>query len=1669
MSSIDTKIDKWKNKLLDMGKRNRLISYRDTKRSSLRFKQPELFEFWDSFVINEIPITFPYIDDDEVLEQTEETINGIITNQTIKEQQRTLRNLRLKAKTAIEEQGVNILYLSFGFLKWYESDSSHQELISPLILVPVSLSVESITSPFVMTLHEDEIVFNPTLKYKLENDFGIKINDFDTEIGLKEYLQQIEEKISTNNWEIISDVGLSLLSFLKINMYNDLDKYKESIKENPIIKALAGDASAINNNIKELANCNFDKTIKPIDVFQVVDADSSQQEAIYNAKNGVSFVLQGPPGTGKSQTITNIIAECIADGKKVLFVSEKMAALDVVYKRLSDVGLNDFCLIMHNYKANKKAILQQLEDVLKLSRQKATLSDEVFQKLDLLQIDKEKLNEYSEGIFKTISPLNKTIYEIDGYIANLDDYKDIIFSIDNVIETTPEKFNRYIYLLNQFVNNVGKMSSDYRKNPWNSSNVIAITNELRHDINANINKLLTKLNNFVELYQKLENDLSIEYDCSYNGLSQLLDILKVSLKSPIIPVNWIRKLDIVSLIDEAKNNEIIKEKYLETQKNIENSFMKIFDNSIEVPDFTNSLVDYENLVNLILKLKERINNNSIYTKWNELNDIELIKEKEKLLEDTIINYNEEKNKLLLDFESDIFQIDYKNIFNRFKTEYNGPLKVFNKQYKEDVKTIKGCYKDIIKKIKDEKIIETLQSLKRISELELWINEEKDNSLNYFGELYRSDNTDFEVIKKEISIYENIKMVIQYSNDNIITAKDLKDKEEDYKEHYEFLYNGLNTDWKIIIDSLEWANSFKNEVTKYNLNSSFINNVCSNKEITEKCSSYISIINDYLDSIKEEYSWFINLFDDKEKINNSNIYKLLDRLESCRDELSKLEEWIDFRTCREDCKKEGLQDYIEKIDELEIKATNIVPMFKKRFYRLWLDAVLPQFPAVINFRRKVQEDTIKEFASLDKLQFEIAKSRIKKKLIDNLPSLDRFTSGKDEISILKRELGKQRKIMPIRKLFREIPNLVLTLKPCLMMSPLSVSIFLDSDSYQFDTVIFDEASQVCTENAIGAIARGKQVIIAGDSKQLPPTNFFTATTSGGDYDVEGEDEYDDEDAYESVLDEAGLLPERTLLWHYRSRNEHLIAFSNAKIYRNNLITFPSNVEKTNDNGVEYIYVQDGIYDRGGKKGNNIEAKKVAELIFEHFKKFPNRSLGVIAFGEIQQQAIETAVRQMRLLNQEFELFFKEDNKEPFFIKNLENVQGDERDTIIFSIGYAKDTSGKMQMLFGPLSQIGGERRLNVAITRAKYNIKLVGSILPTDIEIERITAEGPKLLRSYIDFAMHGIDALIGEITESDIVEHDSPFEEAVYKFLDRKGYKVVTQVGCSGYRIDMAVKHPTLSGTFILGIECDGAAYHSARTARERDRLRQDVLENMGWKIYRIWSTDWIKDSVTEGQRLIQAIEKALSEFTNEEDSFSNTQNKEEKKTEFLEMEAKVIPYEERFNPYHFDKYTFTNISDIQRDYNDNIYFKNVLLTIIKTEYPIHFEFICRKVAYLFGNEKVTVKIRRNVQYMIDTDLKYLVMARDEFYYPNGVFNVIPKINSDRPIEFISKEELAEAMYKIINNCIGVNRESLLQETAKAYGFIHRGNNITNALKNSYEYLLESEKIKEVEGKIIVQ
>jgi very-short-patch-repair endonuclease len=455
-------------------------------------------------------------------------------------------------------------------------------------------------------------------------------------------------------------------------------------------------------------------------------------------------------------------------------------------------------------------------------------------------------------------------------------------------------------------------------------------------------------------------------------------------------------------------------------------------------------------------------------------------------------------------------------------------------------------------------------------------------------------------------------------------------------------------------------------------------------------------------------------------------------------------------------------------------------------------------------------------------------------------------------------------MPLLKLFAAIPTLLPRLKPCLMMSPLAISTYLDSPDLQFDLGIFDEASQVRPHDAICAIYRSRQLIVAGDQKQLPPTSCFDRVLADDEFPPEeGEGNGGSLEDYESILDVCCTLglPRRRLRWHYRSRREGLIAFSNHHVYGNELVTFPSVHDVAGNPAITFDYLPDGRWKAGQSGGFNArEARRTGELVLAHAHANPDQSLGVIAFSQRQQMRILDELEQLRRAKPDLEQFFSEGQDEPFFVKNLENVQGDERDVIFLSIGYGPDETGRVAMRFGPLNRQGGERRMNVAVTRARQRMTVVSSLRAQDIDLSRTGATGARLLRAYLDYAERGPEALRSGITGVGDHDFDSPFEQEVFEELTRHGLTVHPQVGCSGFRIDLAVVDPRAPGRYLLGVECDGATYHSSATARDRDRLRQQVLEDLGWRICRIWSTDWLRDREGQVRRVQSALEKAQQE-----------------------------------------------------------------------------------------------------------------------------------------------------------------------------------------------------------------
>jgi very-short-patch-repair endonuclease len=582
-------------------------------------------------------------------------------------------------------------------------------------------------------------------------------------------------------------------------------------------------------------------------------------------------------------------------------------------------------------------------------------------------------------------------------------------------------------------------------------------------------------------------------------------------------------------------------------------------------------------------------------------------------------------------------------------------------------------------------------------------------------------------------------------------------------------------------------------------------------------------------------------------------------------VDRLQEWIRFCEVEDGLRKAGVLPVLHEVLKGEISMEDAGESYLARFYRVWLDVAYSNNATLREFRADQHEDLIATFRNLDRDAISGAFKRIRAKLLtdSNRPHSGMLTAPpSSEAGILLKEVGKRRRHLALRQLFRRIPTLLPRLKPCLMMSPLAVSTYLDSPDLQFDLVIFDEASQVRPFDAIGAVYRGSQIVVAGDQKQLPPTSFFDRLVSD-DSDISD----DDEDTagwlsdFESVLDVCCSMemPRKSLRWHYRSRREPLIAFSNHHFYANKLATFPSVCDADGTTAVQFQFVSNGRWHPGSGGGHNpAEARETARLVFQLLEQYPDESLGVITFNQRQQFAVLDELALLRRDRPDMEESFREDRSEPLFVKNLENVQGDERDRIIISVGYGPDEQGKFAMRFGPLNVQGGERRLNVAVTRAKQQVILVSSVHASDIDLSRVQSVGARMLRAYLDYAERGVAALGSEISEDGTREADSPFEMAVEEALRSQGLDVRRQVGCGGFRIDLALVHPSERGQYVLGIECDGATYHSLATARERDRLRQEILEGLGWTICRVWSTDWIRNPESQIRRIMQAFEKAV-------------------------------------------------------------------------------------------------------------------------------------------------------------------------------------------------------------------
>ncbi|MBM4397672.1 MAG: DUF3320 domain-containing protein [Deltaproteobacteria bacterium] len=749
--------------------------------------------------------------------------------------------------------------------------------------------------------------------------------------------------------------------------------------------------------------------------------------------------------------------------------------------------------------------------------------------------------------------------------------------------------------------------------------------------------------------------------------------------------------------------------------------------------------------------------------------------------------------------------------------------------------------------------------------------------------------------------------------------------------------------------------------------------------------------------------------------------------------------------------EGLGGTIAYCVGQALPARLVPDVVTRAVLEAWADQAIRGDKRLQQCRAADRDLVVQEFRDLDKQLVRTSVARVVEACNRLRPS-----AAAGAVALIVRESQKQRRHMPTRRLLADAGPVVQAVKPCFMMSPLTVSQFLPP-TMKFDAVVFDEASQVRPCDAIGCIYRGRQLIVAGDQKQLPPTAFFERVSLDGADDRWDEDQVEE---FESVLDlcrsTAGLRP-LPLLWHYRSRHEDLISFSNYSFYEGRLITFPGARHQGNDVGVELFRVP-GVYRRGAARDNPIEAEKVVERVLLHVSKHPTLSLGVVAFSEAQAAAIDLAIEQASKSHPELAKLMSGDRLNGFFVKNLENVQGDERDIMIFSIGYGPDENGKFALSFGPINRAGGERRLNVAITRARLRVEVVSSIGAADFQ-GTSTSPGVLHLKKYLDFAgrqENKIRAVTAAAAETGAAT-ESPFEDEVLRVVRSWGYDAVPQVGCAGYRVDIGVKHPARPGSYLLGIECDGASYHSARAARDRDRLRQSVLEGLGWRLHRIWGPAWYRTRAEQVDRLRTCLDSALGA----QPPVPRTVSVRMEPPASVVLDLDSPPCWTR--PYHVAKPTPPPCPVAIHHHSAQTHIVRMITEVVDVESPVCSELVLERIREAWGLQRAGSRVRDAFDEALRRVLHVGQVTRSQTGCLVASGRVLDAVRvpdsapaTRRTITEMPREEIAMAVQRLVADVRLISRDELPVRVARLFGWGRTGSEIAEAIERVVLALLDA-------------
>ena len=1540
------RLARWKSKLLDLSLRNRLLNFKPAK-TNLQLVIPDAAVLEDiladgaEFAFQPLPqmmdnadgrVTAVHVSrtgQQPLVELASDCLQrGELLTMVAKDKlDGRLLDIYSGAKLSLEEGGSNTLFLSLGFLKWTEDDASKTAYLAPLLLVPVTLSRESVRSGFKLTRHDDDALINPTLLQLLQNNFALDIPGLNPlpkdghGVDVKVIWQSFRLAINAiHGWEVLEQVYLGTFAFTKYLMWKDLQDRSAALRQSPVVAHLLdhpGEAFPSRGAAADTAD--LDDAFQPQDLFTPMLADSSQLAAVCTAANGIDFVLEGPPGTGKSQTIANLIIHFLALGKTVLFVSEKIAALEVVHRRLKNEGLGPFCLELHSSKAKKADVVKQLGVSLGFA---ATQTEADWERGALrLASLRQDLNHLVRVLHQR-HPNGLTVYEATGLSVLKRDWvaADMPWSDSDTHDRVA--LDRLRELVRQMQTLAGELPS-LQTHPLSAIQ----WSELSPVKEADFYTAIAALDGAAAALENAGAAVAGVYGMGATGHSlqdyaSMDRLAEVILGAPQVPVGLAARA-----VDPA------------------------------CPDEIRALRDHGTARNHL---------------WAALSGT---------------------------FSSEIAALDGVAITGQWT---NAQAAWWPKRWlatRAVAKHLAGFTPNRRIPASDE-INALLPTLRQLNS--------EDRTLATMT----------------------------------ASAEALLDS----------TYQGVNTDWTRVERAQAWTTAFAEATLLLAAGDAQKLALVRSKTLplVGKHRALIAAaapIGTNLLRFRDSYRDFISQLATVERLACSSgaivrdaaapgaiarTRAVLQRWQGAR---RKIRIWCSWQSMRGHAMGAGLQSIVQALESGAIAFDLCADYFEFSYQGWWLGRIMDREPVLSSFVSADHERKIREFSAADEQFQNLTRQYVIAKLAGKIPNTTVQTGADSEMGRLKRQLQMQRGLLPVRSLLKGIPSLLPKLKPVLLMSPLSVAQYLDPTHPPFDLIVFDEASQIPVWDAVGAIARGKQLVVVGDPKQLPPTSFF-ATSDGSDDGPAGEDDIKD---LESILDEClgSGLHKLSLDWHYRSRHESLITFSNVRYYDSRLITFPSPV--TLDSAVSFRSVA-GAYDRGASRTNRDEADAIVEEISAHFLDPSRRmkSIGVVTFNQAQMALIGTLMDARRRSNSELDRLIAEVKDEALFIKNLESVQGDERDVILFSITYGPDLAGHVTMNFGPLNQEGGQRRLNVAITRAREQVIIFSTLQPDQIDAARISAAGVQDLKDYLDFAKRGPKALIGRSMPTGR-EPDSPFEVAVLRALGDKGWTVHPQVGCTGFRLDMGIVDPRAPGRYLLGVECDGRTYHSGATARDRDRLRQLVLEGLGWKLHRIWSTDWWTDQDREIAKLHNMLTAMVAEPLPIEPAPID-----------VPKSAAPVPIELPISVPRIAAgaaiYSATAIAGGRADAFTLTQSNNLLaaemLRVVTDEGPIAEDELFRRTARSWNQGRTGARIVTRLRTLAPAALRYLDGDDSYFYWPPSVDPTLwtgfrlcnESEDSKRHVDAVAVQELANVAAYLLDQGGSCDGRSLAKSVCQALG-----------------------------------